>query len=412
MPRWKALPDELDPEVREFAEQLRRLVDRSGLSIAAVSDHTGYSKTSWERYLNGRILAPKGAVVALAEVTGTSPIHLTTMWELAERAWSRAEMRHDRTMEQIRISQARAALGEYGQAAEGTGSRGRRTAAPEMNAPSGGFPPAGSGSAGSPGPAGSVGSASATGRPGAAGPAGSTSPAGPTGSEGERDGQSARSPWGGPATPTGPITPPTPPSARGGHRAVPPPGGRNPGGSGGPGGAGGSGGAPAPGGKRRLIMFLAGVVGALVVIVAAVLLTDLGGDGDGGTAAKTPSPTATTNSPKLPAGVKCSGKECTGKDPEQMGCGGEFAKTIASATVGQAKVEVRHSEICKAAWARVTQAAPGDAVEISAAGKGKQNGLVNADKDAYTPMTAVRTGAEAKACATLTTGVKGCTGER
>ena len=114
MPRWRALPDELDPQVREFASQLRRLVDRSGLSIAAVADRTGYSKTSWERYLNGRLLAPKGAIVALAEVTGTNPVHLTTMWELAERAWSRSEMRHDMTMEAIRISQARAALGEFG----------------------------------------------------------------------------------------------------------------------------------------------------------------------------------------------------------------------------------------------------------------------------------------------------------
>ena len=111
MPRWRALPDELDPQVREFASQLRRLVDRSGLSVAALADRTGYSKTSWERYLNGRLLAPKGAIVALAEVTGTNPIHLTTMWELAERAWSRSEMRHDMTMEAIRISQARAALG-------------------------------------------------------------------------------------------------------------------------------------------------------------------------------------------------------------------------------------------------------------------------------------------------------------
>lgn len=114
MPRWRALPDELDSQVREFAGQLRRLVDRSGLSIAAVADRTGYSKTSWERYLNGRLLAPKGAIVALAEVTGTNPVHLTTMWELAERAWSRSEMRHDMTMEAIRISQARAALGETG----------------------------------------------------------------------------------------------------------------------------------------------------------------------------------------------------------------------------------------------------------------------------------------------------------
>ncbi|MFH8220039.1 helix-turn-helix domain-containing protein [Streptomyces sp. NPDC018057] len=112
MPRWKALPEELDPQVKEFAGQLRRLVDRSGLSVAALADRTGYSKTSWERYLGGRLLAPKGAVIALAEVTGTDPVHLTTMWELAERAWSRAELRHDRTMEAIRVAQARAALEE------------------------------------------------------------------------------------------------------------------------------------------------------------------------------------------------------------------------------------------------------------------------------------------------------------
>ncbi|GAB1327975.1 hypothetical protein ACE1SV_23140 [Streptomyces sennicomposti] len=126
MPRWKALPDELDPQVKEFASQLRRLVDRSGLNVAALADRTGYSKTSWERYLGGRLLAPKGAVVALAEVTGAHPVHLTTMWELAERAWSRAELRHDRTMEAIRISRARAALGEFG-AAGADGVRGDGT---------------------------------------------------------------------------------------------------------------------------------------------------------------------------------------------------------------------------------------------------------------------------------------------
>ncbi|NEA95450.1 helix-turn-helix domain-containing protein, partial [Actinospica acidiphila] len=125
MPRWKALPDELDPQIREFTSQLRRLVDRSGLSVASVADRTGYSKTSWERYLNGRLLAPKGAIVALAEVTGTNPVHLTTMWELAERAWSRSEMRHDMTMEAIRISQARAALSEPAGPSSGGGGRAR-----------------------------------------------------------------------------------------------------------------------------------------------------------------------------------------------------------------------------------------------------------------------------------------------
>ncbi|WP_373686543.1 helix-turn-helix domain-containing protein [Streptomyces lunaelactis] len=154
MPRWKVLPDELDPQVREFTSQLRRLVDRSGLNLSAVADRTGYSKTSWERYLNGRLLAPKGAIVALAEVTGTNTGHLTTMWELAERAWSRSEMRHDMTMEAIRISQARAALGEFGPAPAGTanGRSAGRTAAPaEPVAPEAGA--FGSGSFGSGGAA-------------------------------------------------------------------------------------------------------------------------------------------------------------------------------------------------------------------------------------------------------------------
>ncbi|MFI0965338.1 DUF2690 domain-containing protein [Streptomyces sp. NPDC021080] len=111
MPRWKALPDELDPQVAEFVGQVRLLVDRSGLGVAGVADRTGYSRTSWERYLNGGLLAPKGAVVALAEVTGTSPVHLATMWELAERAWSRSEMRHDTTMEALRIARSRAVPG-------------------------------------------------------------------------------------------------------------------------------------------------------------------------------------------------------------------------------------------------------------------------------------------------------------
>ncbi|MFB7371559.1 helix-turn-helix domain-containing protein [Streptomyces sp. NPDC056222] len=152
MPRWKALPDELDPQIREFASQLRRLIDRSGLSIAAVADRTGYSKTSWERYLNGRLLAPRGAVVALAEVTGTDTGHLTTMWELAERAWSRSELRRDLTMEALRISQARAALGDPGPsgANASTETRGgsdggpppaRRTAAPVGPAPPAAAPP-------------------------------------------------------------------------------------------------------------------------------------------------------------------------------------------------------------------------------------------------------------------------------
>ncbi|MQS40138.1 helix-turn-helix domain-containing protein [Streptomyces katsurahamanus] len=362
MARWKALPEELDPEVREFAEQLRRLVDRSGLSIAAVSDHTGYSKTSWERYLNGRILAPKRAVVALAEVTGTSPIHLTTLWELAERAWSRAEARHDRTMEQIRISQAREALGGY-ESAGGGGPGGRSGAA------GGGRPPYGEQ------PAHVTAGAPAQGQADSAAPV----TGGRSGGPGRR--RAAPSP--------------------GGHRAAP----------------GGGSGPARGGGKRKTIMLLAGGAAALAVIVLAVLLV---GSDDGGKevkaapqASRTPSAEAASSAPSAPAvKTKCTGEECVGGDPQAMGCGGELAETVSSAKLGTARVEVRYSKACGAAWARLTDAAPGDAVAISVGGKGVQNGLVRAESEAYTMMTAVPEGATAEACATAkATGARACTGE-
>lgn len=320
MPRWKPLPDELDPEIKEFTGQLRRLLDRGGLGVAAVADRTGYSRTSWERYLNGRLLPPKGAVAALAEATGTNPAHLTTMWELAERAWSRSEMRHDMTMEQIRISQARAALGEPGDIPEG---------APGVVPRDGGSPP-----------------------------------------------RAAQAPY------------------QAAPQQAPPRQGTG-------------------GGRRKPLVVVAGVVGVLLVVAAAVLLTGLGGGGaSDDKAAPTPSPSRTvaTSAPALPAGVKCSGAACTGKDPEAMGCSGQYAATVSTATVGAATIEVRYSKTCGAAWARVTQAVAGDSVRITGAGESEpQSRPVEAAGDAYTPMLAVPAASAAKACATLTTGVTGCT---
>ncbi|WP_258054693.1 XRE family transcriptional regulator [Streptomyces sp. Ru71] len=389
------MPDELDPQIKEFTGQLRRLVDRSGLSIAALADRTGYSKTSWERYLGGRLLAPKGAIIALAEVTGTHPVHLTTMWELAERAWSRAEMRHDRTMEAIRISQARAALGDLG--------------APEAGEPGGRAARKG-------------GSATATPVAGPAGvsptvpprPAADASPAVPPqpvardiedarGGDAEpRDGEGRNSwglagyrgpsPVGGartgsgtpvtpPVTPPGPVTPAAPAGSRGGGQG---------------------------GGKQRLTMFLAGLVGVLVVIAAVFFFTDRGGDGKNEGRGTSPSPTATAPV-NLPPGVKCSGASCTGKDAEAMGCSGNLVTTAKTATVGATVVEVRYSRTCGAAWGRITRAAQGDTVQVSAGGA-RQEGSITAigDTIAYTPMVAVKDAGEASACATLASGQKGC----
>ncbi|WP_328553872.1 XRE family transcriptional regulator [Streptomyces sp. NBC_00358] len=411
MPRWKALPDELDPQVREFASQLRLLVDRSGLSVAAVADRTGYSKTSWERYLNGRLLAPKGAIVALAEVTGTNPVHLATMWELAERAWSRSEMRHDMTMEAIRISQARAALGEFGpSSAKGGGGpqpsargRGSATASPASPASPGSAVPVDEPPSGAP----SVPSqpSGRDGRQGAAGGvSGGRSSSGSGSGSGSGGAGRAGGGWGAVASGAdgggqfGPVTPVGPARAAG-------PGGPSPEDAR-PVGAGTREGAARR--KRRLTMFLAGVVGALVVVAAAAYLTQ-GGDkkAAGGTPKK--AVTSASAQPDLPPGVKCGGASCTGKDPEKMGCGGELARTTTSVTVGATLVEVRYSRTCGAAWARMTQAVAGDRVEVSSGTAAKRTAVADSDPDAYTPMVAVKDAGSAKACATLKSGLKGCT---
>lgn len=106
-------------------------------------------------------------------------------------------------------------------------------------------------------------------------------------------------------------------------------------------------------------MFLAGVVGVLVVIAAVFYLTDKGSDkkNEGG-GSPSPSVSAQTD---LPAGVKCSGASCTGKDAEAMGCTKDTAAvtTAKTAVVGTTTVEVRYSKTCGAAWGRITQATQG-----------------------------------------------------
>jgi hypothetical protein len=160
-----------------------------------------------------------------------------------------------------------------------------------------------------------------------------------------------------------------------------------------------------------LAVFLAGVVGVLVIIGAVFLVT---GDGNGGGrksagAAKSPSPSART-SQRLPPGVRCAGADCAGKDAETMGCSGDLVTTASTARLGAVTVEVRYSRTCGAAWGRITGAAQGDEVQVTA-GRDRQTGSITApgDTSAYTPMVAVKDAGEAKACVTPAAGRRACT---
>ncbi|MFD5735085.1 helix-turn-helix domain-containing protein [Streptomyces sioyaensis] len=346
MPRWKALPEELDPQVREFTGQLRRLIDRNGLSVAAVADSTGFSKTSWERYLNGRLLPPLRAVLALAEQTGAHPSHLTTLWELAERAWSRAEMRQDVTMEAIRVAQARAALGELDPepAAAAPPATGARS---EKSGKSGKVEKGGS--AGEPGPAPLSQLPSSADFPqwGAAAPSLDAAPA---------DGKTGRR-----------------------------------------------------GGRYRTPMIVVGAAGAALVAAAAVLLLNPGAEATKKVAVRKPPAAPQPNvQPALPDGVRCTGDDCAGKDPEKMGCGGRHALTPSRGMAGRMLIEVRYSTVCHTAWARLSRAAQGDQATISAGGH-RATARAERAGDAYTMMVAV-SGDPAKvaACGTTVAGVQGC----
>ncbi|MER6098637.1 DUF2690 domain-containing protein [Streptomyces sp. NPDC001728] len=364
MPGWKALPDELDPDVRAFTELLRRLVDRSGLAVTAVAERTGHERALWDAFLNARQPVPRGAVVALADVTGSDAGGLAAHWERAERAWS-GRVGGDRDDGDGRVDSGRRVGGDRrvdsGRRvdADRRVDSGRRVDADRRD-------------------------------------------------EDDRTLQIRRidlpdqapGPSPRPATPV-PTPSPSPriPTPTPAPAVAPVP--------------------PAPASRpRRVLLYTVGTLGALLVVAAALLLVDLGGSGGPDDRATAPPPTTvppTTVRPSLPPGVKCGGADCAGRDPEVMGCGGELATTVARARVGAALIEVRYSGTCGAAWARITGAAPGDTVSVEAAGAVRNATVAPdadttaAETDAYTPMVAVGSGQAARACGALANGREGCT---
>ncbi|KOT98636.1 hypothetical protein ADK86_16145 [Streptomyces sp. NRRL F-5755] len=75
-------------EGARLAAALRELRGRTGLSLAALATRTAYSKSSWERYLNGKSLPPREAVEALCRLAGERGGRVAALWELADAAWS------------------------------------------------------------------------------------------------------------------------------------------------------------------------------------------------------------------------------------------------------------------------------------------------------------------------------------
>ncbi|MGW2043579.1 DUF2690 domain-containing protein [Streptomyces sp. NPDC001858] len=63
---------------------LKELKDRTGLSLARLAAGTTFSKSSWERYLNGRSLPPRQAVQELCRLAGEPDGRCLALWEIAK----------------------------------------------------------------------------------------------------------------------------------------------------------------------------------------------------------------------------------------------------------------------------------------------------------------------------------------
>ncbi|MFD8548303.1 helix-turn-helix domain-containing protein [Streptomyces sp. NPDC059649] len=115
-------------ECSRLAAGMRELRGRTGLSLAGLAARTPYSKSSWERYLNGKKLPPRDAVAALCRLAGEPAGRLLALWELADAAWSGraapaavqaapAAVREEAAVVRTEAAAARDAVGEPGPAA-------------------------------------------------------------------------------------------------------------------------------------------------------------------------------------------------------------------------------------------------------------------------------------------------------
>lgn len=72
------------PERARLAAALLELKGRTGLSLAGLAAKTAFSKSSWDRYLNGRTLPPRDAVQELCRLAGEPEGRCVALWEIAE----------------------------------------------------------------------------------------------------------------------------------------------------------------------------------------------------------------------------------------------------------------------------------------------------------------------------------------
>lgn len=103
----------------------------------------------------------------------------------------------------------------------------------------------------------------------------------------------------------------------------------------------------------------------------------------------------------------CYAAGCYGRDPQAM-CAGD-ARTIASAHIEKAIIWMRYSPKCQAAWAKITDAVPGDQAVITNNDNQSAIALVHYGNDNYSLMVPAGSDSVLEVCGTQTDKAQACT---
>ncbi|MEV5959835.1 helix-turn-helix domain-containing protein [Streptomyces sp. NPDC051987] len=85
----KPVHEDLPDAHRRLLDELWRLKGRHSWTFAQLARKTGYSATSWHRYLSGRTMPPWEAVDALGRLAAQEDGRLRALWEVAAAAAAR-----------------------------------------------------------------------------------------------------------------------------------------------------------------------------------------------------------------------------------------------------------------------------------------------------------------------------------
>ncbi|MFE9534885.1 helix-turn-helix domain-containing protein [Streptomyces sp. NPDC006691] len=144
-------------------------------------------------------------------------------------------------------------------------------------------------------------------------------------------------------------------------------------------------------------------VGAVMGAVAAVLAIGSGSGAHVGSAhatgAQASSPAIDRGASVVPAAgkvdVRCSGDTCLRRDPQAMDCQWD-ATTAHDTWLRGMHIELRYSPACHAVWGRIENGAVGDVVTIKDRTGLELQATIRTDRDTYTQMLAVADDAPAE----------------